>query len=163
MLVHAKKAFLVHSVQPGTEYTWSFSLLTFFGIYQGISYSHTSRVVKKIVNTLLMGNIAPVLKVLLCFRISAFGFEATHHPSSYANYIVDKTYHGSVTITRSKYPTFFSLLLIDIFWLFNKLDHTRRICDNLFYLQRSFKLPQQHWHHSHNNRKWLKQPQGHFH
>ena len=24
-------------------------------------------------------------------------------------------------------------------------------------------LPQKHWHHIHNNRNWLKQPQSHFH
>ena len=55
-----------------------------------------------------------------------------------------------------------SLLLIDIFWLFSKLYHTRSICDNLFYLKRSSELPQKRWHHSHNNRKWLKQPQSNF-
>ena len=30
-------------------------------------------------------------------------------------------------------------------------------------LCQSSELPQKHWHHSHNNRNWLKQPQSHFH
>ena len=30
-------------------------------------------------------------------------------------------------------------------------------------LCKSSKLPQKHWHRSHNNRNWLKQPQIHFH
>ena len=28
---------------------------------------------------------------------------------------------------------------------------------------RSFQFPLKHWHHSHNYRKWLEQPKGHFH
>ena len=55
-----------------------------------------------------------------------------------------------------------SLLLIDIFWLFIILWHTRSICKNLFDLQRSSELPQKCWHRSRNKRKWLKQPQSHF-
>ena len=40
--------FLLHSVWPGTEYTWTLnwkkSLLIYFESYQGIPYSHTGRV-----------------------------------------------------------------------------------------------------------------------
>ena len=39
----------------------------------------------------------------------------------------------------------------------------RSICDNLLYLKGSSELPQKRWHHSQNNRKWLKQSQSHFH
>ena len=54
-------------------------------------------------------------------------------------------------------------LFNDTLRLCSKLWHTRSICDNLFDLQRSSKLPKTRWHYSHNNRKWLKQSQSHFH
>ena len=47
-------------------------------------------------------------------------------------------------------------------WLFSKLQHTKSICDTLFDLQHSSELLQKPWHHGHNSRKWLKQPQSHF-
>ena len=50
-------------------------------------------------------------------------------------------------------PCFLATLLIDIFWLFSKLQHMRSICDNLFDLQGYSKLPQKCWRHSHNKRK----------
>ena len=36
-------------------------------------------------------------------------------------------------------------------------------CDTLFDLQQSSELPQKPLYHGHNNRKWLKLPQSHFH
>ena len=63
MLFHSKKAFLLLSVWPGTEYTWALickkSLLICFESYQGIPYSHTGREDRN-VNTLLMVNINPI-------------------------------------------------------------------------------------------------------
>ena len=52
--------------------------------------------------------------------------------------------------------------MIGIFWLFSKLKHTGSICGTLFDLEQSSELPQKPWHHGHNNKKWLKQPQSHF-
>ena len=72
--------------------------------------------------------------------------------SSFCSYI------GGVLVTN-----FFSLLFIDIFWLFSKLQHTRSIWDNPFDMQRSSELPQKRWNHCINNRKPLKQPQIQFH
>ena len=46
------------------------------------------------------------------------------------------SYIGDVLVTSHS-----SLLLIDIFWLFRKVQHIRSICDNLFDLQRSSELP----------------------
>ena len=50
MLFHSKKASLLPSVWPGTEYTWALiwkkSSLICFESYHGIPYSHTGRVDK---------------------------------------------------------------------------------------------------------------------
>ena len=62
-----KKAFLLPSVWPGTEYTlaliWKTSLLPLicFQSYQGIPYSHRGRVDRSL-NTLPMVNISPIYK-----------------------------------------------------------------------------------------------------
>ena len=62
MLSHSEKAFLLASVWPETEYTWTLilkkSLIICLESYQIISYSHTGRVDMN-VNTLLMVNINP--------------------------------------------------------------------------------------------------------
>ena len=51
ILVLSKKAFLLPSVCPGTEHTWIFiwekSLLISFESYQGVPYSHTSKVERR--------------------------------------------------------------------------------------------------------------------
>ena len=64
MLMQSKKAFLPHSVWPGTEYTWALickkSLLIYFESYQGIPYSHTGREDICNVNILLMVTINPI-------------------------------------------------------------------------------------------------------
>ena len=48
MLFHSKKALLLPSVWPGTEFTWALiwkkSLLICFESYEGIPYSNTGRV-----------------------------------------------------------------------------------------------------------------------
>ena len=59
ILSHSKKAFLLRSVWPGTEYTWALvwkkSLLIYFEGYQGIPCSHTGTVDRN-VSILLMIN-----------------------------------------------------------------------------------------------------------
>ena len=55
----------------------------------------------------------------------------------------------------------FSLLLFGRYILAIQQIITRSICNTLD-LYQSSELPQRPWHHGHNNRKWLKQPQSHF-
>ena len=58
MLFHCKIAFFLPSVWPGTEYTlaliWIKKLLIYFESYQGISYSHTSRVDRNVITLLYL-------------------------------------------------------------------------------------------------------------
>ena len=65
VLFHSKKAFLLPSVWPGTEYTWSLiwkkRLLICFESCQGIPHFHTGRVDRNM-NTFLMVNINPICK-----------------------------------------------------------------------------------------------------
>ena len=78
------------------------------------------------------------------------------------NFSSSFSYVGGIPVT-----THFSLLLIDrysyILVIQQIRTHKRSICDSLFDLLRSSELPQKPWHHGHSNRKWLKQPQSHFH
>ena len=58
MLFHCKIAFFLPSVWSGTEYTlaliWIKKLLIYFESYQGISYSHTSRVDRNVITLLYL-------------------------------------------------------------------------------------------------------------
>ena len=67
MLVHSKKAFLLYSVWPGTEYNWALiwkkSLLICFENYQGIYFLFLHRQSRqRMVNNLLMVIINPIWK-----------------------------------------------------------------------------------------------------
>ena len=58
----------------------------------------------------------------------------------------------------------FSLLLIDVYILaIPQIIRHEEHCDTLFDMLRSTELPQKPRHHGHNKRRWLKQPQSHFH
>ena len=68
MLVHPKKAFLLPSVWPGTEYTWVLiwkkSLLTCFESYQWMYSLFPHRQSKqKMVDTSLIVNINPICQI----------------------------------------------------------------------------------------------------
>ena len=87
------------------------------------------------------------------------------HPSCNLTSNTDKTHHGLVIALFSvqlQLPCnqHSSLLLTDGY---SANYNTRSICDTLFDLWRSSELPQKLCHHCHSNRKWLKQPQIHFH
>ena len=65
------------------------------------------------------------------------------------------SYVGGIPVTNH-----FSLLLIDRYILAIQQIITHK---EHFRYSFSSELPQKPWHHGHNNRKWLKQLQSHFH
>ena len=93
-------------------------------------------------------------------------------PSKLFTSIMDKTHHGRLLLfflcNVSSFFSYvggipvtnhFSLLLIDRYILAIQQIITHK---EHFRYSFSSELPQKPWHHGHNNRKWLKQPQSHF-
>ena len=70
------------------------------------------------------------------------------------NFNIFFSYVGGIPVTNH-----FSLLLIDRYILAIQQIITHK---EHFRYSFSSELPQKPWHHGHNNRKWLKQPQSHF-
>ena len=116
--------------------------------------------------------------MLLCFGFCAFDFESLPHPSFYLTSIVDETHHGPVIapflrnfcnifssaggVLVSKQPTFFHLF--STFFGYSGNCNTRRAFVIIFLISKNLlNYLKMCWHHSHDDRKWLKQPQSHFH